>query len=166
MACSFALILSFIIILTGNENNTDKQSQPLSLFSGFVVTAYAADGTTVEVKPNVEFTLGKYELTMSSAPGFPVKIICDKAEIIKLSVTDGGFILWKPEDSKINYMGKNLDVKSGETVYWSPMSEGSTKIASSCTFTMEAYKDNNKLGTNTINIESNNNFAYTGKLMK
>jgi hypothetical protein len=166
-ACAFALFISFGLPFVRNDSNSIKQGPAgvTPLFAGFVITAYAADGTPVEVKPNVDFPLGKYQMTMSSVPGFPVNIVSDNADTIKLTVTDGGLLLWSPPTYKVLYKGKKLDIKSGDTVYWTPMDEaGSDAIAAKCTLVIKAYKNNEILGGTSIKIASDDNYVYTGRL--
>lgn len=167
IAFAFIMVVSVGIPIVQNYSHMEKQGQSKvhSLFNGFVITAYAEGGAPVEVKPDVEFTLGKYQLTMSSVPGFPVKIVCDEADTIKLTATDGDLLLWAPPEYKILNKGKVLEIKSGDTVYWSPMSEASSNVAATnCTLVIEAYKDNEKLGSNTIKLSSDDGYTYTGIL--
>jgi len=168
ITCTFVLVISFGIPFIQNNSHMEEQGQlkEHSLFDGFVITAYAVDGASIQVKPNVEFTLGKYELTMSNVPGFPVRIVCDKANTIKLTVTDGELLLWTPPDYEVYNKEKVLEIKSGDTIYWSPMSEAnSNTIATDCILEIEAYKDNEKLGSNRMEIKSDNNYTYTAILL-
>jgi hypothetical protein len=167
VACIFALVMVFAIPFIQNNRDIAKQEQSKvqSLFDSFVITAYAADGTPFEIKPNVDFPLGEYQLTMSSAPGFPLKIVCKDADTIKLTVTDGEFLLWTPPDGRVNSKGETLEIKSGDLIYWTPRKEANPKtIASNCTISINAYKNNKKLGSNSIKIESDNNNSYIGGL--
>lgn len=167
VACSLTLDISFGIPFFQNYSHTTKQGRNVtqSLFDGFIITTYANVGIPVVVKPNAEFALGKYELTMNSVPGLPVKVVCDEAATIKLTVTDGELLLWKPLDPIVINKGNTLEIKSGDTVYWSPLNETSSNIlATNCILTMEAYKNNEKLGSNTIKIKSNDNYSYSGRL--
>jgi len=169
VACTFVLVITYGIQYIQNKDNKINQSQSTmkTLFPDFVITAYAADETHFTIKPNVDFPLGKYEMTMSSVPGFPLKIVCNGADIIKLTVTDGEFLLWAPPDGKVYNKGKKLEIKSGDTVYWTPLKEiNSDSITSSCTISIKAFKSNKELGSNTIKIKSENNYSYIGRLSR
>lgn len=169
VACTFAIIILFGVpfIQNGSDTLRKGQSEMQSLFDGFAITAYAADGTSIEVRPNVQFPLGKYQMTMSSVPGFPITIACEKADVIKLTATDGEFLLWIPPDWQVYNKGKELAIKSGDTVYWSPSKEGNTSaIATNCNLVIKGYKNNIELGSNSIKIELDGNYTYTGRLLE
>lgn len=159
-ACLFALVITFCIPYINTKNKGSN-----ALFDKLVITAYASDGTPIEVKPNVEFPFGKYCLAINCVPGFPIKIECNDADTFKLKATDGSFILW--EHGQIEDIGKELEIKSGDIVYWRPI-KGSNfdDLAADCTILIKAYKTNKELGKNTIKIESDENFFYTGRLLE
>lgn len=164
--CTFAFVMT--LGLPNFKNNNTKNVPKLGVkkaFHDFVITAYAADGTTFNIKPNVEFSLGKYQMTMSSVPGFPLKIVCKDADTIKLTATDGEFLLWAPPNFKVQNKGKELEIKSGDTLYWSPQkSSNSNTAASNSTILIKAYKGKKEIGTNSIKIQSDNTYSYVGKL--
>lgn len=165
--CAFTLV-TFIGNPFFQSNNTAKQGKKqnaaLSLFNGFEITTYANTETPVEIKPNVEFVIGRYNPIMSNVPGFPLRITCDKAEIIKLTVTDGEFLLWA--NPIVTNKGSTLEIKSGETIYWTPISGKSNSSIPNCTLTIEAYKNDSKLGSNIINIKSDSNGNYSAIVSK
>lgn len=166
-ACAFAIVIIFGVPYIGSKENNTKQGQSevKTLFNGFTITAYAAGGTPFEIKPNVDFLLGKYQMTMSSVPGFPLKIVCNDADTIKLAVTDGEFLLWSPPSGQVHNKGKELEIKSGDTIYWTPLNETKTDvITANCAILIKAYKNNKELGNNTIKIESDKDYSYIGKL--
>ncbi|MEW6042483.1 MAG: hypothetical protein AB1633_13270, partial [Elusimicrobiota bacterium] len=168
-ACIFALVITFGVQFIQNDSDMarQKQSRVQSLFHGFVITAYASDGTPFEIKPNVEFSLGKYQMTMSSVPGFPLKIVCNEADTVKLTVTDGRFLLWASPDWQVRNKGKELEIKSGDTVYWTPLKgENTDTIATNCNVVIKAYKSNKELGSNSIKIGSDDDYTYTGILFE
>lgn len=137
-----------------------------ALFDGFVLTAYAADGTPVEVKPDISFPLGHYGLTMSSVPGFPLKIAADQADSITLKATDGAFLLWTPPASRVIDKGRQLDIRPGDTVYWSPLSDTNDKPATESRLEIEAYRNHAKLGSRTVIVRSDDHYAYSGQLVE
>lgn len=163
--CAFTLVTFIGIPFFENSNHAVTQEKDhnavSSIFNGFEITTYANTQASIEIKPNVEFILGRYNLTMNNVPGLPVRIVCDKAEIIKLTVADGELLLWNPSDSIVINKGSKLEIKSGDTIYWAPINEKSNSI-----LTMEAYKDNKILGSNTINIKSDSNGNYSGIVSK
>ncbi|GKU76558.1 hypothetical protein [Paenibacillus sp. L3-i20] len=143
-----------------------KTTNTITLFSGFAITAYAADGTTLQVNPDIEFPLGQYSMIMSNAPGFPITIAAEGADLIELQASDGQLLNWNHSDSKIIVLGKEVTVKSGDTIYWSPLAEGSASQAAAIKSELEitAYKNKTKLGNSRIEITSDDNGMYSGKL--
>ncbi|HZW49399.1 MAG TPA: hypothetical protein VFF80_04615 [Bacillota bacterium] len=159
VACLVISVIIFGIPFVQNRSNRAENA--------FIITAYAADGTTFKLNPAVDFLLGKYQVTMSSVPGFPLKVLCVAADAIKLTVTDGEFLLWSSSDWKVRNQGKELQIESGETVYWTPLQGSNTDtLARNCTISLKAYKNNQELGSTTIKIESDDRFTYTGRLSK
>ncbi|RCW40601.1 hypothetical protein [Paenibacillus prosopidis] len=158
--CTFILLAMFGFSFLQPES--DKP-----LFDGFVITAYAADGTPVEVKPNVGFPLGMYQMTMSRVPGFPINIVSGEADVISLQATDGSFLLWTPPDSKVVDKGKQIDIKSGDTIYWTPTNDDDFRtIASTSSIEVIAYQNDKELGRRTIEINRKDDYSYSGILVE
>ncbi|WP_068775931.1 hypothetical protein [Paenibacillus sp. FJAT-26967] len=160
-------VILLILILTIETpiifKEGEKESNVLSnLFQGFAVTAYAADGTSVIVSPDVEFPIGQYSLIMSNVPGFPITITCQNADDISLRASEGMLLSWYPSVSKIERLGKEAAFKSGTTIYWTPLVEGSR--AQKAILELTAYKDNKKLGSRLIEISTEDHIMYKGKL--
>jgi hypothetical protein len=61
LTCTFALIIMFgITSMDGNKLIPwGRGGGTNDNFSGFVITAYASDGSSIEVKPNIEFIILK-----------------------------------------------------------------------------------------------------------
>lgn len=158
-ACTFILLAVFGFSFL--QPDSEK-----SLFDDFILTAYAEDGTPVEIKPNVGFPLGKYQMTMSSVPGFPINIVSGEAEVIKLSATDGSLLLWTPSSSKVVNKGNQLEINSGDTVYWSPLSDGDNKTVAKSAIEVIAYQNDKEIGRRTIEINRKDDYYYFGNLVE
>ena len=140
-ACMIVILLAiggpFIL---HNEDQTNKHTS--ALFSGFIITAYAADDAPLKVKPDVDFPLGQYSGFMSSVPGFPITISSKDADEIRLQTSEGELLRWTPSASKVIKEGKEATVKSGDTIYWSPLVEGSqSQAALESNLEITAYKE-------------------------
>jgi hypothetical protein len=158
-------LIIFLLAIGGQLALHKDHANPSTLFSGFVITAYAADGAPLAVKPDVEFPLGQYSMFMSSVPGFPVTIVSKNADKIEVRTSEGQIVFWNPTtDSKVNHQGKEATFKSGDTIYWSPMIEGDPSHATESILEITAYKDNAKLGSSTIEIKSEDHVMYKGRL--
>jgi hypothetical protein len=162
---SAACVIVFLLIIGGPLffHNGD-QANPSTIFSGFMVTAYAADGAPLMVKPDVDFLLGQYSMFMSSVPGFPVKIVSKDADKIEVRASEGQLLLWNPKDSKVIPQGKKATFKSGDTIYWTPLVEGQSQGAIGSMLEITAYNDKKKIGSSAIEIKSEDHVTYKGKL--
>lgn len=162
VAVAAAFVLLFAIggplWLCGNDSH-----RPPAWFDGFAVTAYAADGATIDVKPNAEFPLGRYSMFMSSVPGFPVAVSAEGADRIEIRSSAGELLSWNPSDSRVRGQGDRMDLKIGETFYWSPLEGRGSSAADSAELEMTAYRQNEKLGSGRIAIESDDGGLYTAK---
>lgn len=156
MAAACTIILTAVFGASFFQPGNDK-----AVFPSFVITAYAADGTPVEMKPNVHLPLGKYSPFMSSVPGLPISITAENAEAITVTVTEGSFVLWSPPASKVIPKGKSLSVTSGTKLYWSPDRTPET-IAKKSTVLVIAYKNKKEIGRRSIEIQAGDDFYYTG----
>ncbi|MFC5652323.1 hypothetical protein ACFPYJ_25065 [Paenibacillus solisilvae] len=163
-----ACILLFLFVLGGpNILHLGNQagSTDTTLFRGFVITAYAADGAPQTVKPDVEFPLGQYSPLMSSVPGFPITISAKDADEIRLHTSEGELLRWSPQDSKVRPQGNEASLHPGDTIYWSPLAKkGQSPLRTKSIIEITAYKDDALLGSSTIEIQSDDRFTYRGKL--
>lgn len=167
LACTFAVLIILGISFMGNNNLLSgiKGNAGSDNFINFSITAYASDGSEVEIKPNSEFLIGEYQTIMSSAPGFPIKIVCPEADYIKLTAANGEFLLWNPPSYVIQHKGREIEVKSGDKVYWSPsVNDDSKNFAKDDIIQIKAYKDKKAKGGRSINIKSDDSFRYTATL--
>ncbi len=160
-AFTLILLLAIFVPLGARHSGT---SQPSPLFGGFTVTAYAADGTSMTVKPEIEFPLGRYSMFMSSVPGFPVKISAEGADRIAIHSSEGQLLSWKPSDSRVREQGSHMETEPGGTFYWSPIEEQKSSTAAvGSTLEVTAYRGEQELGTGKIEIQSTDDDLYTAK---
>ncbi|NIK68643.1 hypothetical protein [Paenibacillus sp. BK720] len=114
--------------------------------------------------PEVAFPLAEYTLFMSSVPGFPITISNNEATRIIVRSSEGDLLFWKSSDGKVNAQGNKVLVKPGETIYWSPLTE-ENKVQYKTIIKFTAYNRNNKLGSTSIEISSDDKYVYRGKLI-
>lgn len=160
MAAACAIILLAVFGASFLQSGSEK-----AVFPSFVITAYAADGTPVEMKPHVQLPLGKYSPLMSSVPGLPISITAEGADVIAVTVTEGSFALWSPLASKVILKGKSLSVASGTKIYWSPDRTPET-IAKKSSVSVIAYKNNKEIGRRSIEIRAVDDFFYSGTVVE
>ncbi|WP_141505259.1 hypothetical protein [Paenibacillus luteus] len=159
-----ACVILVMTVLFISPSQISIQPKP---FSGFIITAYAADGTALILKPNVQLPLGQYSPLMSSVPGLPITIASDEADDIVVAVSEGNLSLWSPSDSKVHPKGKQLHAQPGITVYWSPSVEENTKLLTKKSIvSIIAYKNNAEIGRRTLEIQAADGSFYNGILME
>lgn len=135
-----------------------------ALFSGFEVMAYAADGDPLIVKPDVDFPLGQYSVFMSIVPGFPITIVSEATDHIELRTSEGQLLLWI--NSMVLPQGKEVTMKSGDTIYWTPLVEGiQNQAVAENVLEVIAYKNKNIIGSSKIEIKLDDHNMYKGKLL-
>ncbi|OWA36853.1 hypothetical protein B9G55_01885 [Saccharibacillus sp. O16] len=168
-----AVSLVFVLLfLTLFNFRTPDPARPVSLWGGFTVTAYAANGAPVAVRPDVEFPLGKYSVFMSSVPGLPITLDAEGANRLEIRASQGQLLLWNPSDGQVKNQGNHTEIEAGGTLYWSPLSEeeGEKKqpaiIADPSTLNITAYQDGQKLGSASIEIKWEDGSEYTAKLRR
>ncbi len=153
---------AILLLLAISASLVLRPDSRATVFDGFTVTVYAADGTAVPVKPNVEFPLGEYSMLMSQVPGFPVTVSSEDGDRIRIQASEGELLLWNPADSKVLIQGSKATVQSGETFYWSPSAEGAQSGAAG-TLEITAYRQETKIGSAEIEIKSENGQVYKGE---
>lgn len=166
VACTLALFAVFGLPYVQPNEGSTQSSTVQSLFSGFMISVYAADGTRAEVRPNVTFPLGTYSMMMSSVPGFPINIVSTEADSIVLQVTDGNLLSWTPPAPQVITLGQEATIQSGGTIYWTPATDNLHGISTTSTIKIIAYQDHSEIGRSTIHIQSDGMYQYSGILQK
>ncbi|NMO95038.1 hypothetical protein [Paenibacillus lemnae] len=164
-AAMISAALLFVVMTFALVDNQNGQEQG-GLIPSLAITAYAADGMPIEVKPNVDFPLGQYSPTMSSVPGLPLTITAEDADQIELTASGGKFVLWNTTDYKVREQGRTVSVSSGDKVYWSPPLSRHEKQHVLYTINVDVYLNKEKVGTRIIEItkKDDNKLMYTGRL--
>ncbi|EFM09646.1 hypothetical protein PaecuDRAFT_3695 [Paenibacillus curdlanolyticus YK9] len=159
-ACFLIMLIAFVAPPFMNQ----KDHQSPSLVQSLILTAYAADGSPIPVKPDVTFPLGRYSVLMSSTPGFPITINSKDADSIRLHASTGRLLLWNPADSKITPLNSDTPIAPGNTVYWTPLEEGNPpKVAAEGVVELTLYKNGRVAGKGKIEITSDKSVDYKGK---
>lgn len=162
VACVIALIIVFEFSIVPNSNNITRNTNPIFTFEGFDVIAHAADGTPRTLTLNTEFVMKEYSPLMSSVPGLPFTIGCkdtSKGKLsidkIKVSVDNGEIIAWDQGNGVVKNKSKNYMCNTGETIYWSPLCNGSI-VKNDTIIILTAIIDNKEVGIQKIIIKALN----------
>jgi len=112
-------------------------------------------------------------MTDSKVPGFPLLVTAEGAEVIHVSVKEGNLLLWNPPDNQVNNKGQELEIESGDQIYWTPLqvrgdapSDGDKDDnLKGSNITLVAYRKNKQVGTTVVELIVDEAGMYTGKLM-
>lgn len=145
----------------------------LAILIFFLFTVFR-NNDPLEVKIEVNFPIKEYRVTDSRVPGFPMEITAEGADEIRVSVREGSLLLWNPPDYTVNNKGQELEVKSGDQIYWSPLQIGWDAPSDSdrddnpegSTITLMAYHNNKQVGTAIVEINADESGVYTGQLIE
>ena len=102
-----------------------KKIKVMSMFLTIVICLAACGDSWI--KPKITSTIDEYSLTMSSVPGFPIKVGVTfdgpSASItsIVLITNKGSFVEWG-DDNKVINLGKEAKL-AGKKIYWTPVGE-------------------------------------------
>lgn len=119
---------------------------------GQVLTAnFLSEASPTVLQPNVEVLLPEYTPLTSSVPGLPFTFgTGEYGYDISITVDNGELLGWNQETGSITHYGKSAACSSGETLYWSPIDEGST--TSSATISVSVTDGEKMIGKQKITI--------------
>ncbi|GAB6992206.1 hypothetical protein JCM16418A_42570 [Paenibacillus pini] len=161
LVCALTLILLAVPDVSVQKHVISGGSSP---FGRLAITAYASNGTAIDVEANVEFPLGTYQLVMSSVPGFPIRISAQGADQISLHTSDGEFILWSPTAPKVIYKGQNIQIEPGKTLYWTPLiGKAKSEISEHARIEVTTHNHDQSIQQDIIEIKRDDQYRYTGK---
>lgn len=152
-----------------SENSaTPAPTEKSSVFNGFVLTAYtsakgaeylgasyAEENKKAVLTPDVKILLAKYDPSMSSVPGYPFTVdITTEADLdaITVSADAGTLCKWDRETGVVSPEGYITSIGKGETIYWSPIGNGTTSDVINITVTFEAVIGDAVVGRQNIYI--------------
>jgi len=155
-----------------NPTEPKQETNHRRPFSGFILTAYAAneeggsitanfmsEATSIILQPNVDVLLGAYSPLMSSVPGLPFRFNTEDDCEIEVSVDTGILCRWDIQNGIVTQCGKTTSCAKGEILYWSPLTENKEPIENAV-ITVTATDKGKTVAEQTISIISNN-FIYS-----
>ncbi len=165
------------------NSNSPSNKEQSSIFNGFIFTVYAAgnetsylstnymeDSTKIVLTPDIEISLNKFSLSMSSVPGLPFTIDISKDDIdnfnidtIKVCVDSGELNNWNRDTGVVTSEGQSITIDiigTGETIYWSPGFDAEASNTRNIQITVEAISDSTVIGKQNIYITQDQNGYY------
>lgn len=106
----------------------------------------------------ISLPLPQYSPLMSSVPGLPIRISAEKSDRILITTAEGSLLTWTAPASAVEDNGKTLQIRSGETVYWSPPPG---TFSGSVVLIIEEYQNNRVAGSSRVTIRSTDQNTYT-----
>lgn len=139
-------------------------------FSGFALTAFAANGsygvlspdyvskaTPTVLSPGVEIIMPEYSPLQSSVPGFPLIVDCKQsngnsvpADTIDVNAGAGRLVTWNQTSGKVTHKGSMISCSPGSIIYWSPVTGDSMVIGSTTIRLTAIVKDQKQLGSQRV----------------
>lgn len=105
-----------------------------------------------EIKDNVRFGLQKYNLAMSSVPGYPINFEINNLDYIQINVSNGSISLWDKDTYKVSNLGSNYKLTSTKDLYFNVNDKTNIEI--------KGIKDNKEIFEKNIEISMDDNFNY------
>lgn len=139
-------------------------------FSGFALTAFAANGsyevltpdyaskaTPTILAPGVEILMPEYSPLQSSVPGFPLIVDCKQsnghsvpADTIDLNASAGQLVTWNAASGKVTDKGSMASCSPGSIIYWSPVTGNSLTTGCTTIRITAMIKDKTQLGSQRV----------------
>lgn len=108
-----------------------------------------------ELKENVQLGLSRYNLAMSSVPGYPIEFELKNLDYIMINVTNGEMFTWdNSEDGtgKIDVLENNHKLTKNGALYF--------KVNENTVINIKAFKNNKEMFAKKITISSDDHFNY------
>ncbi|WP_379138425.1 hypothetical protein [Paenibacillus sp. sgz500958] len=160
------ILLVSVLVYISDRPGAHPEGPLQNILQPFVLSVYAADGQPFELQPDVTFLFGDYRLTNSRAPGFGLRADAEGSDEIKIRVSEGSLLQWAPPDYRVNNIGTEMTLKSGDTFYWSPSSGVDMgDIAAKARVTLTAYTKGRETGRAILEISADESGVYNGRLL-
>lgn len=107
-----------------------------------------------ELKENVQLGLSRYNLAMSSVPGYPIEFELKNLDYIMINVTDGEMFTWDNKEDgtgKINTLDNNYKLTKSGVIYF--------KVNENTIINIKAYENKKEAFMKKITISSDNHFS-------
>lgn len=153
-AVSFSM---FLLVLFGGVRLNNKESLLEKDNSGVMKVfayTYASEEKLEkkELKDNIKIGLEKYNLTMSSVPGYPIFFEINNLDYIQISVSNGSISLWNKDTYKVSNLGNNYKLTSTKDLYFNVNNKTNIEI--------KGIKDNKQIFEKNIEISMDDEFNY------
>jgi len=152
---TFAVAACFIITAIFGipflNHNSDKVTS--DKFKGFSITAYALDGSAVNLEQNVNISYDDNRTSVDGFRGIPLRISCQDSDSIHITASGGNFLTLDESTGKTNTFGNDIHTKPGSKVYWSLDPTDPTWQNKTVSVDITALKNGNEIGSTGFEID-------------
>ncbi len=151
-AISISLIALFVGVSLTNRNTSLEESDH-GVMKVFAYTYTSEEKLEKkELKDNVKLGLEKYNLAMSSVPGYPIMFEINNLDYVEISVNSGSISLWDKDTYKVTNLGSNYKLTNTKNLYFNVNNETIIQI--------KGFKDNKEVFEKNIEISMDEDFNY------
>ena len=105
-----------------------------------------------ELRDNVKIILKKYNMTISSVPGYPNMFEMDNIDYIHIEVINGSISLWNCHTGEVKNLNNNYDLYDNATIYFNVNDNTQIKLT--------GIKDKEEVFKKNITISMDDAFNY------
>lgn len=147
----FVIALFVGAILNNKESLLEKDNSGVMKVFAYTYTS-EEKLEKKELKDNIKIGLQKYNLAMSSVPGYPINFEIDNLDYIQINVSNGSISLWDKDTYKVSNLGCNYKLTSTKDLYFNVNDKTNIEI--------KGIKDNKEIFEKNIEISMDDNFNY------
>lgn len=151
------LVFAFFIGISFHKENHILEDHGISSMKVYAYTMSEEEKLEkTELKDNIKLGLAKYNLAMSSVPGYPIEFELDNIDYLNIDVTNGTILNWDKDTGKVDNLGNTYKLSNNGTLYFNVNINTNIKIT--------GIKNKNKVLEKSITISSDDDFNYYATL--
>jgi hypothetical protein len=152
---AFAVAACFIITAIFGIpllSHTSENKNPNG-FKGFSITAYALDGSAVNLEQNVNISYDDNQAYADTFRGIPLKIGCQNSDSIHITASGGNFLTFDESTGKTDTLGNDIKIKPDSKIYWSLDPTDPAWQNKTFSVDISALKDGQEIGSTGFDID-------------
>lgn len=151
------LVFAFFIGISFHKENHILEDHSIGSMKVYAYTMSEEEKLEkTELKDNIKLGLAKYNLAMSSVPGYPIEFELDNIDYLNIDVTNGTILNWDKDTGKVKSLGNTYKLSNNDTLYFNVNINTNIKIT--------GIKNKNKVLEKSITISSDDDFNYYATL--
>lgn len=151
------LVFAFFIGISFHKENNILEDHCIGTMKVYAYTMTEGEKLEkTELKDNIKLGLAKYNLAMSSVPGYPIEFELDNIDYLNIDVINGSILNWDKDTGKVDNLGNTYKLSNNGTLYFNVNINTNIKIT--------GIKNKNKMLEKSITISSDDDFNYYATL--